>query len=71
MESYGILIDLVENFSCFESQALLVASAAPEAARAADSLDEALHPWYLGSFGSCSPYRVINVLCLLSMRDQN
>jgi hypothetical protein len=58
----------VENFS--QSQALLVASAAPEAARAADSLDEALHPWYPGSFGSCSSCRVIDVLCLLSRRDK-
>lgn len=30
-------------------QALLLASAAPEAAKAADSIDEALHPWQLGS----------------------
>eukprot|EP00434_Breviolum_minutum_P010776 symbB.v1.2.009505.t1/scaffold590.1/size183855/17 len=33
------------------AQALLLASAAPEAAKAADSIDEALHPWF-----SISPY---------------
>lgn len=47
------------------AQALLVASAAPEAARAADSLDEALHPWF-----SIAPYygAVLYIILLVVQR---